>query len=263
MLGRLPLNVGLEDNVDDIAGIYKPMLEEYLRDLTGAPKVITRMPMVRWSSRKPHPSRINSIPATYVHADFSREIFYQMAREMVADEPERERWLSGRYAVLQTWRVFSPPPQNMPLAVIFQRTVAPEDVVLMDSIVAWGDDSQKFQSYTFRYNPAHRWSYISDMTTDDVLVFIGFDNKDDTIPGIPHSAFDYQAVSGRPAHPRMSCELRAFVIGARALAYTRAMNLCETRRCGPDTLERDRLARPLGARRRNMACRSIRLRGRG
>lgn len=211
MLGHLPLDLGLEDDVETIARVYRPMVEDYFRELTGAPKVVTRMPLVRWSKRTPRPDRVNSYPADYVHADFERNAFHKMAAAMLGDDPERERWLSGRYAVLQTWRAFSPPPQDMPLAVIDRRTVAPQDVVLSDNIVKWGDDSQKFQNYTFRYNPAHRWNYVSDMTSDDVLVFIGFDSKDDTIPGIAHAAFDYAEVTGRQTFPRMSCELRAFV----------------------------------------------------
>lgn len=99
----------------------------------------------------------------------------------------------------------------MPLAVLDRRSIAPEDVVLAQNIVGYGDNEQNFLNYTFRYNPAHRWSYVSDMTTDDVMVFIGFDNLDDSIPGIPHSAFDYATASGKKTFPRMSCELRAFV----------------------------------------------------
>ena len=211
MLGNLRLDIGQEDNVEVIASIYRPMIEDYLRELLGAPKIATRMPMLRWSARTPRPERINSFPANYVHADFSRQSFHQMAAVSVADDPERDRWLGGRYAVIQTWRALSPPPQDMPLAVMDRRTIAPEDVVLAHNIVGRGDSEQKFLNYTFRHNAAHCWSYVSDMTADDVLVFIGFDSKDDTIPGIPHSAFDYAAASGRDTYPRMSCELRAFV----------------------------------------------------
>ncbi len=165
MLGNLRLDIGQEDNVEVIASIYRPMIEDYLRELLGAPKIATRMPMLRWSARTPRPERINSFPANYVHADFSRQSFHQMAAVSV----------------------------------------------LAHNIVGRGDSEQKFLNYTFRHNAAHCWSYVSDMTADEVLVFIGFDSKDDTIPGIPHSAFDYAAASGRDTYPRMSCELRAFV----------------------------------------------------
>lgn len=211
MLGKLRLDIGMEDDVEVIARIYRPMVEDYLRELTGAPKVVTRMPMVRWSSRTPHPERINSLPASYVHADFSRESFHALARETIAGDPDEDRWLAGRYMVLQTWRALSPPPQDIPLAVLDRRTIAPEDVVEALNIVGRGETAQEFRNFTFRYNPAHRWSFASDMTADDMLVFIGFDRADETIPGIAHSSFDYEAASGRETFPRMSCELRAFV----------------------------------------------------
>jgi hypothetical protein len=92
-----------------------------------------------------------------------------------------------------------------------RRTIAAKDVIVAENIVGYGEQEQKFLNYTFRYSPEQRWSYVSDMTSDDVMVFVGFDNQDDTIPGIPHSSFDYEAVSGRKCHPRMSCELRGFV----------------------------------------------------
>lgn len=209
--GHLPFDIGLEEDIEIVAKAYRPLVEEYIRDLTSAPKVVSRLPILRWSHRTPRPGRVSSYPADFVHADFSHETFHNMAAQCVADDPERDRWLSGRYAVLQTWRVFSQPPQDMPLAVIDQRTVAAEDVVLMDSIVTWSEDAPKTQSYTFRHNPAHRWNYISDMTTDDVLVFTGFDTADETVPGIAHAAFDYASTTDRATNPRMSCELRAFV----------------------------------------------------
>jgi hypothetical protein len=187
------------------------MIEEYMRELTGAPKVVTRMPMLRWSSTANRRDRINAFPANYVHADFSHQSFYKMARECLADDPESDRWLSGRYAVIQTWRALSPPPQDLPLAVMDRRTIFADDVVESDNIVGRGDSAQKFVNYTFKHNPGQLWSFCSDMTADDMLVFIGFDSKDDTIPGIPHTAFDYAGASGRETHPRMSCELRAFV----------------------------------------------------
>lgn len=210
MLGRLPLDIGVEDDPEVIARLYRPMVEEYIGILTGAPKVVPRMPMVRWSSRTPRPDRLNSLPATYVHADFSHETFHQMAADCVADDPDRERWLAGRYAVIQTWRALSPPPQDMPLAVLDRRTLADEDIVVAHNIVGYGERAQRFLNFTFRYNSAHRWSYVSDMTSEDVIVFIGFDSLNDTVPGIAHSSFDYAATTDRQTYPRMSCELRAF-----------------------------------------------------
>lgn len=210
MLGHLPLDVGTDGDVEAIARVYRPLAEDYVRQLTGAAKVVARMPMVRWSPRGPRPERINSQPADYVHADFSREDFRAMAAALVADDPEADRWLSGRYAVIQTWRALSPPPQDLPLALMDRRTIRAEDVVVAHNIVGKGESEQRFLNFTFRHHPDQRWSYVSDMARDDVMVFVGFDSAEDTIPGVPHSAFDYELASGRACLPRMSCELRVF-----------------------------------------------------
>jgi hypothetical protein len=143
-----------------------------------------------------------------VHSDYLRDTFYEAARAGVKDDPERDRWLGGRFAVIQTWRALSPPPQDRPLAVLDRRTISPEDIVLSKYVFGQRGDEQGFLNYSFRYNPAHRWAYISNMTAEDMLVFIGFDNDDDSIPGIPHSSFDNTA-NFPDAKPRMSMECRA------------------------------------------------------
>jgi hypothetical protein len=206
----LPLAIDSKMSVDAIAEKYHPPLMEVMRHITGAPKIVLTPPLMRWSEKIPHRKSVNSIPARYVHSDYDRDSFHALMKSIVADDPERDRWLSGRYAAYNTWRVLSPPPQDLPLAVIDRSTLSPEDFVLGTVVIDDGKKPMKFGQGLFHYNPTYRWSYISNMTSDDMLLFVGLDSADDRLPGNPHSAFE-NTLHGDKVIPRISCEVRAFV----------------------------------------------------
>lgn len=229
LLARLPLDAGgavggavggaevATDGVtqagQDIAALaaaYHPPLLKLMQELTGAPKIVMNMPRLRFTDRAPAPGITNAIPGRYVHCDFEPALFHQLAADAVKDDPERDRWLSGRHACIQTWRALSPPPQDLPLAVIDRSTVAPQDLVPAANVIGRPGEERKFEHFIYRYNSAHRWWFISNMTCEDVLVFLGFDSADEKMPGTPHAAFDYWE-SCPETRPRVSCELRAFV----------------------------------------------------
>lgn len=207
MLAHLPLDPDLPQDVDAIAAVYHPLLIDWITQLTGAERVVPRRPILRWSRNMPRDTYATG-PADYVHGDFATEVFHNMARELLAGDPDAERLLAGRYAVVQTWRVLTPPPQDYPLALIDRRTVNPDELVVMSSVIGEPGKEQAYTSFSLKYAPHHRWAYCSDMTTDDMLVFIGSES-DNPMPGILHSSFDN---GGNVENwvPRVSCEVRAF-----------------------------------------------------
>ena len=209
MAAHLPLDVGNSEDPEHIAAIYGPLLREFIADLTGAPKIVLRPPIVRWSERARGEDRYARAPANYVHGDFSRRVFRDMAAEAVEDDPDRAHWLAGRYSVIQTWRALSAPPQDYPLALLDRRTVTREELVDLRTVIGGPGQEKAFWNYSLKYNPAHRWYYLSDMTKDDMLVFIGSESTTE-MPGILHSSFDNSANIDKVI-PRISCELRAFV----------------------------------------------------
>ena len=209
MAAKLPLNVSGDDDPEQIATVYNPLLREFIADLTGAQKIVLRPPIVRWSRRAKVEDAYARGPATYVHGDFSQKAFHEMAAEAVSDDPDGEHWLAGRYSVIQTWRALTPPPQDFPLALLDRRTVGREELIDLRTINGGPGREQAYWNYSLKYNDAHQWYYCSDMTNDDVLVFIGSESTTE-MPGILHSSFDNTAL-GQHATPRISCELRAFV----------------------------------------------------
>jgi hypothetical protein len=209
-MARLPLDIGGKTDVEAVAAIYHPPLEKLLAQVTGAGKIVMQGAMMRWSGRSARPEIENSGVSVFVHSDFDREVFEAVSRGFVEDDPGRERWLSGRRGIVQTWRALSPPPQDRPLAVLDRRTITRNDLVRTRTVLGFEGNEQTFWHYTYRYNPAHRWSYISDMTSEDVLIFVGFDNAAEGLAGIPHQSFDFTQHCSE-TNPRWSYEVRAFV----------------------------------------------------
>lgn len=194
----------------EVARVYVPEIQALISRLTGAPKVVVTGAVLRWGEREDHPEMVNSRPGRFVHVDYSRGSFNDFAGMHLKDDPEREKWLAGRYAAYNVWRVLSPPPQDVPLAVADARSASYEDVVEGDSVIdATGKPEFRFGSSLYQYRPRHRWAYFSNMTRDEALVFKAFDSDLARVQGCPHSAFDDPSCPP-DAVPRSSVEIRAY-----------------------------------------------------
>lgn len=68
-----------------------------------------------------------------------------------------------------------------------------------------GED-QRVAAAIFRYNPAHRWWYFSNLTRDEVLLIVFHDSRRVRPWRVPHTAF--RDVSRPDASPRASIEFR-------------------------------------------------------
>lgn len=156
-------------------------------------------------------------PAGEAHVDCSPDRVDRMAeaiyRQHFPDAPPFARYLYTSF-----WRTFSPPPQDCPLALCDGRTVeddegTPNTMFVVDAIPSREEmlrpipnEDQVMAAAIFRYNPAHRWWYFSDMTRDEALLFKFHDSRRAKPWRVPHTAFN----TGLPgAHPRESIEFRS------------------------------------------------------
>lgn len=196
---------------DSTEETYRREIEELILALTGAAKVMVMNTVLRWSERAGVKSDfVNSHPARFVHVDYSRESFDAFARMQLADAGGADELLSGRYVAYNIWRVLTPPPQDVPLAVCDARTAWPEDVTVGEAVIdSPNEPERRFGSSLYHASPRHRWFWFSDMQPGEALVFKAFDSDRDRVQGCPHSAFDNpQCPPGVP--PRASVEIRAF-----------------------------------------------------
>ena len=122
-----------------------------------------------------------------------------MIHHLLPDEADDLQ--KGRVQVINLWRPIKGPLLDSPLAVCDATTIALDDLVPSDLVYP----HRVGETYSVRFNPAHRWYYVPKMRTDEALLLKCCDTSD-AVPARypPHSAFtDPTAPADAP--PRAAC----------------------------------------------------------
>lgn len=198
---------------DELARVYDAEIEEFVRLRLGADRVALLGATLR---RAADPAGHDSQPAAgLVHIDFSPEGAAAHAAETYArhfpDGPGYSRAVST-----SCWRVFSPPPQDWPLAVCDFRSLGDDegrpntlyfvDAIPPDPFGPIAGSPRTLSGSEFHYRASHRWYFYPDMTRDELLLFVLHDSDHSRPWRVMHSAFldaETQAVT-----PRHSVEYR-------------------------------------------------------
>jgi hypothetical protein len=199
----------------EVDAAYIPEVIEFVKERTGADEVVSRGAVLR---RSASPAEHASQPqAALVHIDYGPEGAAMTAPRVYAehfpDGPGYRRALAA-----SVWRVFSPPPQDWPLAVCDFRSLSDDEGLpnqlyfvdrLPDDPFAEVDESKIITSGSeFHYNPDHEWWYFPNMTRAEVLFFVFHDSDHSRPWRVRHSAFRDPTVEA--AVPRHSIEVRMF-----------------------------------------------------
>jgi hypothetical protein len=191
----------------EVAAVHAPEIERLILQLTGADCVVASGPgVLRFSEKSPDSGRFNnSRPARFIHIDVSNPTAAAFAERSRPKDAQYTR----RYAHYNIWRALSPPPQDVPLAVCSARSIDAQDLLPADAVFdVPGQPEWSFEGLVVQYNPRHRWSYFSNMTREEVLVFKTHDSEPGEASQVPHSAFNDPSCP--PAvPPRSSIEMRA------------------------------------------------------
>jgi hypothetical protein len=189
-----------------VAKRYSPEIRQLLLEVSGADAVaVNPHGILRFSERSAQSGRLdNSRPARFVHVDVSDATAAMFAARSNPTPLRRVR----RYCHYNVWRVWSAPPQDVPLAVCDAGTVKPADLVAADAIFdAPGVPEWSFEGLVVKGSPMHRWVWFPDMDRDQVLVFKTNDSDPTRAHCVPHVAFDDPSCpAGVP--PRTSIEMR-------------------------------------------------------
>lgn len=198
---------------DEVDRVYVGEVAEFVRAHTGADRVAT----LGWMRRRSEAAAAHeSQPhAALVHDDFSVAGARERAASAYAghfpDGPGFHRAL-----ITSLWRVFSPPPQDWPLAICDYTTVRADegldnrmyfvDEIPEDLYLDMPADAPGASGFEFCHNPDHRWWYFPDMTRDEILLFTLNDSDQSRAWRVPHTAFLDRAA--RATEPRHSIEFR-------------------------------------------------------
>ena len=113
--------------------------------------------------------------------------------------------------------MFSPPPQDWPLAVCDYTSVGPDegldnrlyfvDKIPDDLYAEMPEDAPGTSGFEFHHRPGHQWWYFPGMTRDEILFFTLNDSDHSRAWRVPHSAFHDR--TARATQPRHSIEFRS------------------------------------------------------
>ena len=194
---------------EQVDAIYPDEVVEVVKQLTGADRVAPLGWMVRTSGDLSkfqhqtvgytHKGGVQP-PAGEAHVDMTPGRAENMARSIYENFfPDGKPY--RRFIASSLWRVFSPAPQDWPLAVCDSASVGPEEgtpntMFIVDKLPdrdtmlgEMPDEDKAMAADVFHYNPEHRWWYFSNMTRDEVLMFKFYDSDHDRAWRVPHTAF--------------------------------------------------------------------------
>lgn len=233
MIGRAPSAVRNFHDPEQIDTIYMDEVAADIQRRTGASKVVARGStgkawMIRTSadlseraSQKvenyEHGGGIQP-PAGEAHVDLDTQTAEALAERMYSTEfPDGPGY--KRFLITSYWRTFSPPPQDVPLALCDGRTSIGGDeksneLMIVDRIpegeALVGPIERthgRIAASIFSHNPAMRWWYFSNMQADDILLFKFHDSDHSRTWRCPHTAF--HDPSFPDANVRESIEVRS------------------------------------------------------
>jgi hypothetical protein len=191
---------------DEVRRVYYPEVERVLKQATGAHRVhifdhTTRRRVEGVQDRSDAPRQ----PVQRVHIDHTARSGPQRVRDLLPDEADE--LLKGRVQVVNLWRPIKGPVQDSPLAVCDATTIDFADLVPSDLVY----QHRVGETYSVKYNPAHRWFYVPRMQPDEALLLKCSDTSTD-VPArfTPHSAF-IDPTASADAPPRESIEVRTLV----------------------------------------------------
>ena len=190
-------------NEEELRSVYYPEMEQLVKDLTGASRVLVFDHTLRAEDDETREEKKVREPVRRVHNDYTEWSGPQRVRDLLPPD-EAEKLLQHRFAVIQVWRPIRKPVQTAPLAIADAMSIAPKDLIPTERRYP----DRVGETYHITFNPSHRWFYFPEMQRNEALVFKCYDSeKDGRARFSAHAAFE-DPNSPTDAPPRESIEIR-------------------------------------------------------
>jgi len=208
----VPHDCGVTEDADleIIAEAYLQSVGELLQRISGADLVFAQGKGLL----KRHAERANIKgaipPSRWAHMDYTEAAAHKWVG-WIEDWQDRKLRQYPRFAIYQTWRCVSPPPQDNTLVLCDASTIRAEDCLTFDACLRepFEEPGNQFESQLCHYDAGQRWYYFPDLTADELIVFKAFDSDPARWAQPLHNSAD---IPGLPADaaPRASIEARFF-----------------------------------------------------
>ena len=189
-------------DAQEVGGVYNPEVEQLLKDVTGASRVLVFDHTLRAEAEATRQEKQVREPVRIAHNDYTDRSGPQRVRDLLPDEAGD--LLQRRFAFVNVWRPIRGPVKSAPLAVCDAQSIGPDDLVATDLKY----DGRTGEVQQLAFSPNHRWFYFPDMQTDEVVLIKCYDSvTDGRARFAAHTAFD-DPTSPADAAPRESIETR-------------------------------------------------------
>ncbi len=217
-----------KDMVDEL---YEREVESAVIRLSGADKCVARGWMLRTSADLTEQAKQKTEgydhrgglqpTAGEAHVDLDTGTANRMAeatyKKHFPDGPGFKRFL-----ITSFWRTFSPPPQDVPLALCDGRSSfggeeKSNTLFIVDELPTEEEANKPIEgeesmlsATILSYHPDHRWWYFQNMQADDALLFKFHDSDHSRTWRCPHSAFIDGSTPGTNIRESIECRSVAF-----------------------------------------------------
>lgn len=193
---------------DKITNGYYAEVEQLLKERAGAKRVFIFDHTIRRNvpglNGMMNPGK--RTPVAKVHIDQTTKATIARVHRHMGDEAEE--LLKGRVRIINVWRPLKGPVVDHPLALCDFNSVEEQDLV--PTALLYPD--KEGETYSVKYNPNHKWHYLSNFTTDEVFFIKCYDSDTTKARLTPHTAF-VDPNTPKDATLRESIEVRALVFG--------------------------------------------------
>jgi len=194
---------------------YYPEVVAALKAFTGAREVFVFDHNVRSTVRAARGQHGVRTPVDAAHVDYTLVSGPRRIREIL-NQAGRLDLISSPVALINLWRPITGPVEDVPLALCDARSVGPGELV-ETKILHFQEGQNDIpghlgEIYSLYFNARHRWSFVSRMQTDDVLLLKCYDSRTDgRARFLPHTGFKNPACP-QEYTPRESIEARTLVV---------------------------------------------------
>jgi hypothetical protein len=156
---------------DEIASVYYPECEQFIKDATGAARVVAFDHIVRNEAKAVMPGSDVKLPSNRIHNDYTARSAPQRVRDLLGDEAEE--LLKHRFAIINLWRPIAGPLLRAPLALGDASSLGEENLISSD--LRYPDRIGETQSVT--YDPSQRYFYFPRMQPQEAVLIRCFDSS--------------------------------------------------------------------------------------